>query len=51
MYDYVQIMKSDSRIDVWFYNEHEKPFAIGEKMYEINEEAYMNGYNLDVFFN
>ena len=51
MYDYVQIMKSDSRIDVWFYNEHEKPFAIGEKMYEINEEAYMNGYNWDVFFN
>lgn len=43
--------KSDNRIDVWFYNENDKPFAIGEKMCAINEKAYMNGYNWDIFFN
>ena len=51
MTDYVKINRSDDRIDVWFYNEHDKPFSIGEKMYEINDEAYMNGYNWDAFFN
>ncbi len=49
--DYVKINKNDAGIDVWFYNEEDKPFAIGEKMNEINEEAYMNGYNWDAFFN
>lgn len=29
MFDYVQIKKSDNRINVWFYNEYEKPLAIG----------------------
>jgi len=51
MTDYVKIHKSDNRIDVWFYNENDKPFTIGEKMYEINENAYMNGYNWDALFN
>lgn len=50
MADYVKIHKSDYGIDVWFYNEEVKPFAIGEKMNEIHEEAYMNGYNWDAFF-
>ena len=50
-HEYVQIMKCDDRIDVWFYDEYEKPLAIGAKMYEINENAYMNGYNWDAFFN
>lgn len=50
MEDYVRLNKSDDRIDVWFYNENDKPFAIGEKMCEINEQAYMNGYNWDAFF-
>lgn len=49
--DYIKINKSDHGIDVWFYNENDKPFAIGEKMNEINEEAYMNGYNWDALFN
>lgn len=51
MNDYVKIGKSEYGIHVWFYNEDEKILAIGEKMYEINENAYMNGYNWDAFFN
>lgn len=50
MADYVKIYKSENEIDVWFDNENDKPFAIGEKMNEICEEAYMNGYNWDAFF-
>lgn len=51
MSDYVRMNKDNDRIDVWFYNENDKPLAIGEKMCEINENAYMNGYNWDAFFN
>lgn len=51
MPDYVKVNKSADRIDIWFYNENDKPFSIGEKMCEINENAYMNGYNWDAFFN
>lgn len=28
----------------------DKPFDIGEKMYEIDDNAYMNGYNWEAFF-
>ena len=51
MPDYVKIDKNDRRIAVWFYNENDKPFEIGEKMCAINEYAYMNGYNWDALFN
>lgn len=51
MVDYVKLNKDNDRIDVWFFNENEKPFIIGKKMCEINENAYMNGYNWDAFFN
>ena len=53
MSDYAVINKSEEyrSVNVWFYNENEKPFAIGEKMYSINESAYMNGYNWDALFN
>ena len=50
MPDYVKVSKTDDWIGVWFYNEDDKPFAIGEKMCEINEYAYMNGYNWDALF-
>ena len=50
MPDYVKVSKDDDWIGVWFYNENDKPFAIGEKMCEINEYAYMNGYNWDALF-
>ena len=51
MADYVKINKTDDRIDLWFLNENDEPFAVGEKLYAINENAYMNGYNWDAFFN
>jgi len=38
-------------VSVSFRNELPKTFAIGEKMYAINKNAYMNGYNWDAFFN
>ncbi len=51
MQDYVKTMKYEDWVGVWFYNENDKPFSIGEKMSQINESAYMNGYNWDAFFN
>lgn len=50
MADYVKVHKGENGIAVWFYSENDKPFAIGEKMNEICEDAYMNGYNWDAFF-
>jgi hypothetical protein len=49
--DDVKIHKDSKRIAVWFYNENPRPLAIGDKMCEINENAYMNGYNWDALFN
>ncbi len=51
MEDYVRTVEHEDSIAVCFYIEHDKPFAVGEKMREINEEAYMNGYNWEAFFN
>jgi hypothetical protein len=51
MNEYVKVHKSEKYIHVWFENEMDKPFAIGEKMCEINDQAYMNGYNWDALFN
>ena len=49
--DYVFIVKNKGNISVCLNIEHDKPFAVGKKINEINEEAYMNGYNWDAFFN
>lgn len=51
MADYTAIVKYKNNISVCFYIERDKPFAIGKKMGEINDEAYMNGYNWEAFFN
>ena len=48
---YTAIIKHEDCISMCFYIEHDKPLAIGDKMNEINEEAYMNGYNWEAFFN
>ena len=49
--EYVQIYTNGSgNIVLLFEDEKEKPLAVGQKMNEINEEAYMNGYNWDAFF-
>lgn len=51
-HEYVQIHTNDyGNIVLYFANENEKPFAVGEKLSAINEAAYMNGYNWDAFFN
>ncbi len=50
MADYVNVHVNEDYIVVSFYNEEDKPFAIGEKMNELVEEAYMNGYNWAAFF-
>lgn len=51
MKDYIAIVKHEDSLSVCFYIEQDKPFGIGEKMEQINEEAYMNGYNWEAFFN
>jgi len=48
--DYVKIDKFESTISVCFYIEHDEIMAIGEEMKKINEDAYMNGYNWEAFF-
>ena len=50
MADYVSVYKYDKWVGVSFNNEHDIPFAVGEKMNGENEMAYMNGYNWDAFF-
>lgn len=42
--EYLQVLRSGyGEVSVCFNIEQDKPFDIGEKMTEINEEAYMNG--------
>lgn len=50
MAEYVKITNNEDRIDLWFSIDDSKVFAIGEKMYEIDNRAYMNGYNWEAFF-
>jgi hypothetical protein len=52
MEKYVEIIeqKEFNSLAVCFMIEKQKPLEIGNKMAEINEEAYMNGYNWEVFF-
>ena len=52
MKDYVSIVEHENRdISVCLYVEHSKPMEVGAKIEEINENAYMNGYNWEAFFN
>ncbi|MBC2184610.1 hypothetical protein HCB28_00290 [Listeria sp. FSL L7-0253] len=48
---YVSIVKVKNNLSVCFYNSSEKVVAIAKKMNEINEDAYMHGYNWEAFFN
>ena len=49
-HDYVQVFANgNGDIVLLFEIENDKPLAVGEKMCEINENAYMNGYNWDAF--
>jgi hypothetical protein len=49
--DCAAVVKHEKSISVCFYIEHDEPFAIGGKMNKVNENAYMNGYNWEAFFN
>jgi Immunity protein 51 len=51
MSDYAKILKHDNRISICFYIEQKRILEIGEKINELNENAYMNGYNWEAFFN
>ena len=51
MADYVTTFKHEDTISVCLTIEEDKLLAIGDKMNAINEEAYMNGYNWEAFFN
>ena len=51
MNDFVKVTTTEDGIDVVLDIEHGDVMAIGEKMSEINEEAYMNGYNWEAFLN
>lgn len=50
--EYVQVYANGyGTINLLFEDEKPKAIAVGQKMNEINELAYMNGYNRDAFFN
>ncbi len=51
MQDYLAVIKHEDSLSICFYIENEKPFAVGNKMHELHEGAYMNGYNWEAFFN
>lgn len=48
--NYVFPMTDGNSISVCFCVEDDKPLSVGDKMNEICEAAYMNGYNWEVFF-
>ncbi len=49
--NFAATVKHKNTISVCFYIEQDKIITIGEKMNEINDDAYMNGYNWEAFFN
>lgn len=51
-HEYVRVYTNGyGNIVLSFEVEDDKPLEIGQEMNEINEEAYMNGYNWEAFFN
>ncbi|MBC2101129.1 hypothetical protein HCB11_02335 [Listeria marthii] len=51
MEKYVKIVKFEDNLSVCLNISTEKLIAIGEKMNEMNEDAYMHGYNWEAFLN
>ena len=47
MADFVRLTESDDCISVIFDIEDEQVMSLGERLAEICEDAYMNGYNWD----
>lgn len=44
---YVQVIGSDDYISVCFYIENDEIMELGNRLNEVEEQAYMNGYNWD----
>lgn len=51
MSNLVNVVISDEYLSISFDVAEPRIMAIGEKINEICDEAYMNGYNWDAFFN
>ena len=51
MEDIVRIDRDDNGFTVTFYIENDTVMEIGEKLTEICEDAYMNGYNWEAVLN
>ena len=51
MKNYLEINYNNNIITLIFFVSHNKILKIGKKLNEINEEAYMNGYNWEILFN
>lgn len=49
--DYLKILNCGNSICVTFYIENDDIMSIGEKLEEINKNAYMNGYNWEALLN
>lgn len=48
---YLKVISTPDYIDILFIVESKKIMKIGEEMQKRCEEAYMNGYNWEAFFN
>ena len=51
MADYIKVFNMENIVDICFYIDKDNILAIGEKMNEICEDAYMNGYNWEALLN
>nr|AWI67025.1 Immunity protein 51 [Caecomyces sp.] len=49
--EYLKVISTPDYIDILFIVESKKIMKIGEEMQKRCEEAYMNGYNWEAFFN
>ena len=51
MTEYLKLIKFDDSVLLTFYIDNAKVMSIGEKLEEIDENAYMNGYNWEALIN
>ena len=50
MTDYVSVFTYNAKVSLSFASEDPKVMALGEKLYALCQDAYMNGYNWDALF-
>lgn len=51
MAEYIRIMHYNDDFGIFFEVEDDEILALGERMNEVCEDAYMNGYNWDALIN